>query len=65
MTQCHSLVACLIITLNIEGTSCVFWRVTFASIHSAELFGKEGLARFPAQDIGRDFEEEEEAGSSY
>lgn len=39
--------------------------VTFASIHSAELFGKEGLARFPAQDIGRDFEEEEEAGNNY
>lgn len=60
-----SFFGCLSNTLNIEGTSCVFWMVTFASIHSAELFGKEGLARFPAQDIDRDFEEEEEAGSIY
>lgn len=39
--------------------------VTFASIHSAELFAKERLAKFPAQVIGRDFEEEEEAGTNY
>jgi len=39
--------------------------VTFASIHSAELFAKERLASFPAQHIGRDFEEEEEPGNVY
>lgn len=60
-----SFFGCLSNTLNFEGMSCVFWMVTFASIHSAELFAKERVARFPAQDIGRDFEEEEEAGSNY
>ncbi|RMC14775.1 hypothetical protein DUI87_06950 [Hirundo rustica rustica] len=34
-------------------------------VASAELFTKERLARFAAQDIGRDFEEEEEAGNNY
>ncbi|GAB0181366.1 potassium channel subfamily K member 9 [Grus japonensis] len=32
---------------------------------SAELFAKERLASFPAQHIGRDFEEEEEAENVY
>lgn len=65
--SCHpvSFFGCLSNTLNIEGTSCVFWMVTSASIHSAELFAKERLARFPAQDIGRGSEEEEEAGNNY
>lgn len=43
-----SFFGCLSNTPNIGWTSCVFWMVTFASIHSAELFAKEKLARFPA-----------------
>lgn len=56
---------CLSNTRNIGGTSRVFWIVTFASIHSAKLFANESLASFPAQHIGRDFKEEEEAGNIY
>lgn len=58
MTQDHSLVACLI-HIILGNILCPL--VTSASIHSAELFAKEKLARFPAQHIGRAFEEEEEA----
>lgn len=52
---------CLPNTHNIGGTSCVFWMVTFASIHCVELFAKGRLASFSAQHIG----EEEEAWIFY